>query len=406
MKTHPDYPFNTVTKEMQYTGIFAALKSKRKVRRAVTFPHLSGFKMERELIDKYPDIEIHCFEKDKKLYEKIKAFFPVPKNVTFIRADAEEYIQTHNDTYDLIFFDYCGVAKKEINDIIRQRLNINGVFALTEYFARGILPEENGKPTSKFKARQDFETIVPIHKYSTMQFGIYKKIFTSVVPKSKILGTLKKFVEPVKTEQRQEIQKRQLVEQVKVTKEFNKKRFDDLRCRGKAFIDYLNQLPPTEQEIYKLYYVECKTQKEIADILDKTQGGISSRIKKMSLRVKFIQDLSKITEKITEDDIEYLKIFFDEFEVDLIMIMARTTCQTTTATILNSKYRDNKKMNQGKVRHKWKLIKEKIGSIMSQPEYARLRKFHEVMGFIEENLYMLHEVKFEKRKNHELNVAA
>jgi len=378
---HPQYPFNPTIKLMQYTGIFSALN--KEVKNAVTFPHLSDYKMERQLIGHSPDVKIYAFEKDPVLFNKIEQSFDKPKNIELINADAEEYLSDTDIEFDLIFLDYCGAARRDINGIVRDRLSNNGVLALTEFLSRGAIKY-------KFEPKNDFESIVSTkygeNNQTNMQFRVFRKVdalFLKVPRDYRI-----------------------------VTERMGEINYATQKQLGKAFLKYKSILPETEIEICKLHFIKGIKQKELALMLGMTQGAISSRIAKMKKRIAYAQQVAD-----TYRELEELKEFFidDGFSVDIIRGMVKTTSQSVTAKILNKKYnlKGGAALNQVKVRYRWKLIKEKISHAMSLPGYDYLKKFYTLINIVDNNIYTLHEVKlpqFEGRKNENLvlisNVAA
>ena len=153
---------------------------------------------------------------------------------------------------------------------------------------------------------------------------------------------------------------------------------------------FLNRLPPREYDLVELYYVEQKNQKDIARMFGVTQGAVSSRLSRAKKRLIFLRDLPKIS----NDEIdERLGLLFDEIELEIIKFMVQTTCQSKTAQLINAKFNiqdDKKKMTQVKVRHRFEKCLMRLREEMkTEPD---LKKYHHLLKFIKENLYLLHEV--------------
>lgn len=153
---------------------------------------------------------------------------------------------------------------------------------------------------------------------------------------------------------------------------------------------FLDKLPPREIDLIELYYNEGKNQKDIAKIFGVTQGAISSRLSRAKERLRFLRELPKISE---EDVIKTLSHYFDSLNIEIIIYMMRTTCQSKTAQIINEKYnlKDKKKMTQVKIRHRF----EKCLTLLEfmKEKNKNLENYYKLLNCIKNNLYLLHEVK-------------
>jgi len=154
------------------------------------------------------------------------------------------------------------------------------------------------------------------------------------------------------------------------------------------FKPYISKLPQREIDLIEMYFRKEKKQKEIADFFGVTQGAISHRIKRAKKRLLFLRDMPKISEDIKE----VLIAHFNPFEIDLILLMVETTCQSRTAEILNTRYKlkDKEQMTQVKVRHKFDRYLKKLEKI--KKEDVDLETCYKLIVYIQKNLYMLHEV--------------
>jgi len=153
---------------------------------------------------------------------------------------------------------------------------------------------------------------------------------------------------------------------------------------------FISRLPAREMDLIELYYCKGKNQKDIAKIFGVTQGAISSRLARAKKRLQFLRNLPKIDKFEME---EALKEFFEPIEVEVVMCMLETTCQSRTAEILNERLSltdDKNRMTQVKVRHRFEKCLAAMKSHSSKrPELAR---YCHLMSFIKKNLYKLHEV--------------
>jgi predicted transcriptional regulator len=154
---------------------------------------------------------------------------------------------------------------------------------------------------------------------------------------------------------------------------------------------FLSRLPSREIDLIELYYNSGANQKNIARIFGVTQGAVSSRLSRARSRLKFLSILPKISE---EDMDENLSCLFDNMELEIIKHMIKTTCQSKTAHLINEKYGlvdEKKRMTQVKIRHRFDkciaLLEEEMA------KNIEFKKFYDLLVFIKNNLYMLHEVK-------------
>ncbi|MBD3261287.1 MAG: hypothetical protein GF334_06315 [Candidatus Altiarchaeales archaeon] len=154
------------------------------------------------------------------------------------------------------------------------------------------------------------------------------------------------------------------------------------------FEPFMSRLPERERDLLEMYYRGHKKQKDIAAFFDVTQGAISHRIKRARMRLAFLRDMPKLDKDLRD----ILKGYFDNFDIDVIAYMVETTCQSRTAEILNKKYKldGRKRMTQVKVRHKFDRSIQKIEHLKKQN--TELKVCFELMQYIKDNLYMLHEV--------------
>jgi predicted DNA-binding protein YlxM (UPF0122 family) len=160
--------------------------------------------------------------------------------------------------------------------------------------------------------------------------------------------------------------------------------------RFEDFEPFIEKLPQREQDLIEMYYEEDKKQKEIAEFFGVTQGAISHRLSRAIKRLKFLKKMPKISGDLRT----LLKSHFTSFEIDLLVFMIETTCQSKTAELLNKKYKlqenDKNKMTQIKVRHKFDRYIEKMDKL--KRVHKELRDCCKLAKYIKKHLYMLHEV--------------
>ena len=114
---------------------------------------------------------------------------------------------------------------------------------------------------------------------------------------------------------------------------------DDYETR---ILPLLDRIPDREADLIYLYYVRKKRQADIATIFDVTQAAISYRLDRGIQRIKFLLSIPTVTEDELRED---LAIIFDVIDVDILVGMWQTTCQSEVATKLQ--------LTQGRVRHRF-----------------------------------------------------
>ena len=173
----------------------------------------------------------------------------------------------------------------------------------------------------------------------------------------------------------------------------HKIRYEDIREPGVSYDDmlpFIDKLPERERDLLNLYYKEEKNQKDIAKMFGVTQGAVSSRLSRAKSRLRFLRDMPKIGDQDIEDS---LSPHFEPMEIEIIKCMVKTTCQSRTATMINDRFglREDKRMTQVKVRHRFEKCLTQLASL--KKKHPGMVKYHNLLDYIKGNLYMLHEVK-------------
>ncbi len=105
----------------------------------------------------------------------------------------------------------------------------------------------------------------------------------------------------------------------------------------------LERIPVRESDLIRLYFIEKKRQADIAAIFDITQAAVSYRLGRGLKRIKFLLSIPHLTEEEIREDLP--QIFKDPIDVDILVGMWLTTCQSEVAKTLN--------LTQGRVRHRF-----------------------------------------------------
>jgi predicted XRE-type DNA-binding protein len=141
---------------------------------------------------------------------------------------------------------------------------------------------------------------------------------------------------------------------------------DDYETR---IMPLLDRIPDREADLIYLYYVCKKRQADIAMIFDVTQAAISYRLDRGIQRIKFLLSIPTVTE---EDMREDLALIFEPIDIDILVGMWQTTCQSEVATKLQ--------LTQGRVRHRFfKAVEVLKGSAGKD---ARFEPYHRIFSSI------------------------
>lgn len=183
----------------------------------------------------------------------------------------------------------------------------------------------------------------------------------------------------------------------------------------------LDKIPEREVDLIYMYFILNKGQKQMARILNITQGAVSLRLKKAIKRLQFLVDLPKIdVSEMREDLITFFNDGIDRYwcsncrkefegaltacpkcantelieniEVQIMIRMFETSCQSVVAREIE--------LSQCGVRHRFlrnlKKIEEKAQSD------SDFKKYHKGLKMISENLNILREVevpRWKRQKN-------
>lgn len=138
----------------------------------------------------------------------------------------------------------------------------------------------------------------------------------------------------------------------------------------------LDQLPPREADFIELYFFHKRKQTDIAQIFGVSQPTVCYRLQRATLRVKFLLSLPDVT--IAELQEVLAGFLQDPLDVEIMMLMFETTCQSEVAKRLD--------VSQGLVRHRFIRSIEKM-------QTAGLTKYVTIFQAVAENLNILREVQ-------------
>jgi hypothetical protein len=104
----------------------------------------------------------------------------------------------------------------------------------------------------------------------------------------------------------------------------------------------MSKLPDLEADFVHLYFNINKKQSDIAKIFRCTQAAVSYRLKKAVRRIQFLIELENISEEKMREDLGKI---MSSLDVDILLGMYKTTCQSWVAEQLG--------LSQGLVRHRF-----------------------------------------------------
>jgi DNA-directed RNA polymerase specialized sigma24 family protein len=139
----------------------------------------------------------------------------------------------------------------------------------------------------------------------------------------------------------------------------------------------MEMLPPREADFIDLYYFRGLTQTDIANIFQVSQPTVCYRLQRATARIQFLLELPDISEDEIREELR--KALDDELDVEIMILMFKTTCQSEVAKIL--------RRSQGLVRHRF------IRSLERLRDHKGLRKVVELYDYIYDNLNILREVR-------------
>lgn len=132
----------------------------------------------------------------------------------------------------------------------------------------------------------------------------------------------------------------------------------------------LDRIPEREADLIFLYFIQEKRQADIAEIFGVTQAAISYRLDRGLQRIRFLLSIPQVTEDELRSDLP--KVFPQKIDVDILIGMWETTCQSEVATKLG--------LTQGRVRHRFfKAVETLEAAAQDDSQFEPYRKiFHAI----------------------------
>jgi DNA-directed RNA polymerase specialized sigma subunit len=135
--------------------------------------------------------------------------------------------------------------------------------------------------------------------------------------------------------------------------------------------EIVNRLPNIEHDFIDLYYFKRVRQVNIAEIFKVSQPMVCYRLKKAIDRIKFLLSMPELSESQVRKDLR--DHFKSEKDLDIIILMYKTTCESRTAQILGT--------SQSFVRHRFIRAIQVLEEVNSY--------YHNLMSKIMDNLNIL-----------------
>jgi len=134
-----------------------------------------------------------------------------------------------------------------------------------------------------------------------------------------------------------------LSEEERISVEAMQELLDDGNDYESQIAPLLERIPEREADLINLYFLQKKRQADIATIFGVTQAAISYRLDRGIQRIKFLLSIPQVEKADLCRDLA--EVFPQAIDVDILVGMWETTCQSEVATRLN--------LTQGRVRHRF-----------------------------------------------------
>lgn len=152
---------------------------------------------------------------------------------------------------------------------------------------------------------------------------------------------------------------------------------EEARAQIERIRDILDLLPPREADFVDLYYLRQFRQTDIAHIFKVSQPTVCYRLQRATARIRFLLRIPEVDLQEMRGHLE--QVLTDPLDVDIVVLMCRTTCQSEVAQTLG--------VSQGLVRHRF------IRSIGKVREKPGMQTYVALYEEISNNLNILREVR-------------
>jgi predicted DNA-binding protein (UPF0251 family) len=139
----------------------------------------------------------------------------------------------------------------------------------------------------------------------------------------------------------------------------------------------LDKLPMIEADFIDLYFFRHIRQTDIAAIFGVSQPTVCYRLQRAIQRIKYLLEVPKL--ELDDLRTELKRFFTDPTDVEILVLMYQTTCQSETAKQLG--------VTQGFVRHRFLRSTKRLNA------HPPMHFYGEVFNTVSRNLNLLREVQ-------------
>lgn len=154
---------------------------------------------------------------------------------------------------------------------------------------------------------------------------------------------------------------------------------EESRQKMELVVQIMEDLPPREADFIDLYYFRRLKQTDIAQIFGVSQPTVCYRLQRAAARIQFLLQMPTVDEEELEQDLR--ELLPDEQDVEIMLLMRDTTCQSEVAKRLG--------VSQGLVRHRFIRSLNRMRDL-DPDTYGR---YIDLFEFISANLNILREVQ-------------
>ena len=127
----------------------------------------------------------------------------------------------------------------------------------------------------------------------------------------------------------------------------------------------LDQLPPREADFIELYFFRRVRQTSIAELYNVSQPTVCYRLQRGAARLRYLFDLPKYDLEEMEADLR--GALSDERDIQIMLGMVRTTCQSDVASELG--------VSQGMVRYRFLKTITKLEAMSGMDPWVQVFKY-------------------------------
>lgn len=132
--------------------------------------------------------------------------------------------------------------------------------------------------------------------------------------------------------------------------------------------EVLDMVPPREADFIELYFFKRLRQTAIADLYNISQPSVVYRLQRGARRLRYLIEMPRINREDMEAELR--KVVDDDIDIQIMLGMFDTTCQSEVARILSEQL--GRRITQGFVRHRFLRTIEKLEQIPDMETYTEV----------------------------------